>query len=115
MNDFESPKPPSPEGRPEQAFSREKILSIIKKRLENFTVKRELYDAKGLYLLEVQSIPGASNESIQYEFMFQGEHEGHNQAVRSAIHVIYLRDNISIGGGLVAQYNPEIGEWQETR
>jgi hypothetical protein len=116
MNNFESSQPSSLESASEQAFSRDKILSIIEQRLENFTIKRELHDTNGLYLLEVQSVPNSEGEVTQYEFMRQGRHEGHNQASQSAIRVIYLRDDIPLpGGGLRTLYDTSKNAWEEVK
>ena len=101
------------ERKQERILTREEVIEVISRYVENFTLVRELTDEQGLYLLEAQIDGKEKRETIQYMYMRKGRFPNHNETAETAINVVYYQDGIPVGGDNVAVFNDETGEWKE--
>ncbi len=109
---MEGPGPSRQEKSVESIPTKEEVLLEIAKYCENPTVKRELSDEKGVYLLEVE-IPGAKpGETTEYIYQRKGEFPNGSKAEDTIINVAYFEDGIPVGGESVATYNPDTKTWE---
>lgn len=92
--------------------TKEEVLLEIAKHCENPTVKRELSDEKGVYLLEVE-IPGAKpGETTEYIYQRKGEFPNGSKAMADVLNVTYFEDGMPVGGESVSTYNPDTKKWE---
>ncbi|KKP64942.1 MAG: hypothetical protein UR62_C0003G0021 [Candidatus Nomurabacteria bacterium GW2011_GWF2_35_12] len=99
---------------PEKILTKEEVLRVISRFLENSTVTRELSDDKGLYLLETQVAEEEQKEIIEYQYMRKGRF-GKNQSSDTSIYIVYYQNGVPTGGNIVAIYNPKTEEWKDIR
>jgi hypothetical protein len=92
--------------------SREEGLSEIGKHCENPTIKRELRDEQGLYLLEAEVPGAASGETTEYIYQRKGKFPNGSDAKETIINVVYLEDGIPVGGHSVAEYDSATKNWK---
>ena len=97
----------------ERIPAREEILDIIGRHEEKYTVGRELFDEKGLYLLEIKVEGKETTETTEYQYMRKGIFSNHNESLETTIHVVYFENGIPVGGHDIANYNSETGEWRD--
>lgn len=100
----------TPETRTEHIPTKEEIMSLILQRCENFIHTQELSDEQGMYLFEVKS-ETKEGEFTEYVYQRKGKF-GRYQAAQTVLEAIYYKDDIPIGGDIIAELNSESGEWQ---
>ena len=99
----------------ERILTKEEVMEVIVRYAENTTFVRELSDEQGLYLLEVKIEGKKQGDSIQYQYMRKGIFPNHNEALETALHVVYYQDEMPVGGDKIAVYKTETGEWEEVK
>ena len=97
----------------ERIPTREEILDVIGRHAEKYTVGRELFDEKGLYLFEIKVEGKETTEITEYQYMRKGIFPNHNESLETTIHVVYFENGIPVGGHDIANYNSETGEWRD--
>ncbi|MEK7609976.1 MAG: hypothetical protein AAB470_02560 [Patescibacteria group bacterium] len=100
---------------PERIPTKEEVLEVIARYIENATFVRELSDEQGLYLLEVKVQGEKTGETIQYEYIRKGKFPNHNESVSTVIHIVYYENEIPVGGHDVANFDSETGEWKDVK
>ncbi|MDP3986575.1 MAG: hypothetical protein Q8P77_04080 [Candidatus Veblenbacteria bacterium] len=100
---------------PERILTKEEVLEVISRFVENPVLVRELFDEQGLYLLEVKGASEEQGEIIQYEYMRKGRFPNHNEASESAIYRVYYQGEMAVGGDKIVVYKSETGEWEEVK
>ena len=91
-------------------FTREEILSEITHHCKNFTVKRELSNEDGIYLLEVEEKGHAPGDDVEYIYQREGVFPNKNES-STLIHVIYSKGGVPVSGYNVSEYDPKTREW----
>ena len=109
---MEGPGPSRQEKSVETIHTKEAVLLEIAKHCENPTVKRELSDEKGVYLLEVEIAGEKPGETIEYIYHRKGSFPNQNTSPIDVIEVLYSTDGIPHTGYTVAEYNPESKTWE---
>jgi hypothetical protein len=109
---IEGPGPSRQEKSIESIPTKEEILLEIAKHCENPTVKRELSDEKGVYLLEAEIAGSQPGETTEYIYQRKGEFPNGSKALETIINVTYFQDGVPIGGNSIAEYNPETKTWK---
>ena len=111
-------RPKKPEAHMEKIPSKEAVLSVIAQAFEGKEPKvhRELFDGKGLVLLEARK-ETAPGEVTEYRYMRRGTHgmggaEKQNASASNDIQIAYYQDDIPVGGTTYAIYNEETGTWR---
>ena len=97
----------------ERIPTREEILDIIVRHEEKYTVGRELFDEKGLYLLEIKVEVKEAGETIEYQYIRKGEFPNKVASLGTTINILYFENGIPVGGHDIANYNSETGEWRD--
>jgi hypothetical protein len=109
---MEGPGPSRQERSVESIPTKEEVLLEIAKHCENPTIKRELSDEKGVYLLEAE-VPGEKpGETTEYIYQRKGEFSNGSKAEETIINVAYFEDGIPVGGQSVAEYDPKTKAWK---
>jgi hypothetical protein len=92
--------------------AKEEVLLEIAKYCENPTVKRELSDERGLYLLEVE-IPGDKpGETTEYIYQRKGKAPNGTAPLETVIDITYFVDGVPLGGHSVAEYDTKANTWK---
>lgn len=99
------------EGKPEQIPTKEEVLEVISRFVENATFVRELSDEQGLYLLEVKADGKKPGEVAEYLYIRKGIHPNRNETAETTIYVTQYEDGMPIAGETLAGHNSETGEW----
>lgn len=103
------------ESRPnERVPSSEEILAAISEHAEGYTVRRELSDEKGVYLLEVE-IKGEDGEiAEEYQYVRKGGPRSYNPEYdETKIVCVRFHEGMPVGGEKVAVFNDQTGEWRK--
>ena len=101
------------EKSPEQIPTKEMILEIIGKYVENAQVTREISDDKGLFMIEAKADGENPGDVNEYEYMRKGRIQGHDGGTLvSSIEVVYYTDGMPVSGETIASYDHETGEWK---
>ncbi len=100
------------EKSPEKIPTKQEVLDVISRFVENPTIVIELADERGLYSLEVKVEGKKPGETIQYEYLRKGSFPNGYKSTSTVIHVVYREDGKVVWGENVADYNYETGEWK---
>lgn len=109
---MEGPRTARQDKAPEHFPTKEEILLEISKYCENPTIKRELSDEKGLYLLETEILGDKPGETTEYIYQRRGEFSNGSKAAETVINLVYLEGGIPTGGHSVAKYDSETKTWK---
>ena len=100
----------------ERIPTREEILDIIGRHAEKYTVGRELFDGKGLYLLEIKVEVKEAGETIEYQYIRKGEFPNKVASLGTTINVLYFdKDGIPCTSNTIAVYNNQTEEWEDIK
>ncbi len=97
---------------PEHIPSRTEVLEQIGRLVAKFDVIRELSDASGLYLLEVDTKGENKGEVTMFRYSRKGNYGG-NICPLNEIQVVYFENDEPVGGRNVAFYDEASGQWQD--
>jgi hypothetical protein len=100
---------------PERILTKEEVMRVMSRFLENPVLTRELSNAQGLYLLEVQVNGKEPGEVIEYQYMRKGAFPNQNREVETSICAYYYQDGVPISGETIAVYKSETNEWKDVR
>jgi len=100
------------EQSPEHIPTREEVLEIIGRFAENYTIRRELSDEQGVYLIEAVVPTEKAGETIEYGYIRKGTH-GKNASAETVIHKTYFDGEMPVGGDNVALYNEVTKAWED--
>ncbi len=98
---------------PERIPSREEVLEQITRFAENFTIRRELSDEQGIYLIEAVVLGAKDGETIEYGYIRKGPDRAKNASAETVIHKTYFEGDMPVGGDNVAFYNENTQAWED--
>ena len=98
---------------PERILTRDQVLERISALSENHEIRRELYDQKGIYLVEAV-IPGEKEgETVEYMYIRKGEFVSKHKEAKTTIYKTYFdKDGMPQSGETIATYDEETGVWE---
>ncbi len=100
------------ENTPERILTKDEVMKIISRFVENPTIVSELSNEQGLYSLEVKNQSDEKGEKI-YQYMRKGQFGNQNRSTATVIHVVLYKDGEACTCYDTVNYNPETGEWVE--
>ena len=98
---------------PERIPDKAEVLQVIFRFAESPTVVRELYDDKGLYLLEATVSGENPGETTEYRYTRKGVFPDHIESLQTVIHRVYYEGEMPVTGDNVAFFEPESDEWKD--
>lgn len=102
------------EKSPERIPTKEEVMEIISRFVENPTISREMSDTEGVYLLEAEIKGPGEDEVLEYQYMRKGRH-GKNQARETGICLTSYVNGIPEHSDMILVYNPDINKWKDVR
>lgn len=90
----------------------ERIRAWIALDSEKYTVRRELRDERGLYVLELELAGEKPGETIEYSYQRKGSWR-ESGSLTTRIDVTYFQDGDPISGERIATFNEATGEWEK--
>ncbi len=100
----------------EQFPTKQEVLAFlfeIDKDCERATIKRELRDEDGLYLLEVEKKDAVPGDTTEYIYQRKGTRPDGSVRNHTNINVTYLENGMPVSGTSVAEFNETTKTWKK--
>jgi hypothetical protein len=107
---------PNPfESGPEKIPTREEILEVLNRFVENPKIVREFSEENGPYVLEVVADIESDSSviTIQYEYIRKGKFPDNNSSTETHVEEVQYENGVPVGGKIVSVYSSESGNWQD--